>query len=250
MSNLFNLVIGTLCQNVCAILQMIFFIQIFCFWFITESISFRVLSSAISAFRAFGNNALLFHCITLRKILRLVQIKFTIREMFTARGRLGWGLNSSIAFRSVYTFYDRRRGVSHSCHDNGQVRANIVRRNVATLSCPIVVSIRRSRAPFRRRPKCRSRSFHWWNTSAGSTSRFETCNRVGDYYIALLAQYRYLCRVSNMHSHAAKNCFCNLLDTFADRGPSGKSGPKDQVALHYYYTSPSHWFTTHEVSKL
>ena len=28
---------------------------------------------------------------------------------------------------------------------------------------------------------------------------------------------------------------------------SGKSGPKDQVALHYYYTSPSHWCTTHEV---
>ena len=32
--------------------------------------------------------------------------------------------------------------------------------------------------------------------------------------------------------------------------PRGKSGPKDQVALHYYYTSPSHWCTTHEVSKL
>jgi len=31
---------------------------------------------------------------------------------------------------------------------------------------------------------------------------------------------------------------------------SGKSGPKDQVALRYYYTSPSHWCTTHEVSKL
>ena len=31
---------------------------------------------------------------------------------------------------------------------------------------------------------------------------------------------------------------------------SGKSGPTDQVALHYYYTSPSHWCTTHEVSKL
>ena len=31
---------------------------------------------------------------------------------------------------------------------------------------------------------------------------------------------------------------------------SGKSGPKDQVALHCYYTSPSHWCTTHEVSKL
>ena len=31
---------------------------------------------------------------------------------------------------------------------------------------------------------------------------------------------------------------------------SGKSGPKDQVALHYYYTSPSHWCTTDEVSKL
>ena len=31
---------------------------------------------------------------------------------------------------------------------------------------------------------------------------------------------------------------------------NGKSGPKDQVALHYYYTSPSHWCTTHEVSKL
>ena len=30
---------------------------------------------------------------------------------------------------------------------------------------------------------------------------------------------------------------------------SGKSGPKDQAALHYYYTSPSHWCTTHEVSK-
>jgi len=30
---------------------------------------------------------------------------------------------------------------------------------------------------------------------------------------------------------------------------SGKSEPKDQVALHYYYTSPSHWCTTHEVSK-
>ena len=29
---------------------------------------------------------------------------------------------------------------------------------------------------------------------------------------------------------------------------SGKSGPKDQVALHYYYTSPSHWCTTHEVA--
>jgi len=26
---------------------------------------------------------------------------------------------------------------------------------------------------------------------------------------------------------------------------SGKSGPKDQVAVHYYYTSPSHWCTTH-----
>ena len=26
---------------------------------------------------------------------------------------------------------------------------------------------------------------------------------------------------------------------------SGKSGLKDQVALHYYYTSPSHWCTTH-----
>ena len=32
--------------------------------------------------------------------------------------------------------------------------------------------------------------------------------------------------------------------------PSGKSGPKDQVALHCYYTSPSHWCTTHEVLKL
>ena len=31
---------------------------------------------------------------------------------------------------------------------------------------------------------------------------------------------------------------------------SGKSGPKDQVALHYYYTSPSHWCTTHEVSTI
>jgi len=31
---------------------------------------------------------------------------------------------------------------------------------------------------------------------------------------------------------------------------SGKSGPKDQVALHYYYTSLSHWCTTHEVLKL
>jgi len=31
---------------------------------------------------------------------------------------------------------------------------------------------------------------------------------------------------------------------------SGKSGPKDQVALHYYYTSGSHWCMTHEVSKL
>ena len=33
---------------------------------------------------------------------------------------------------------------------------------------------------------------------------------------------------------------------------SGKSRPKDQVAvaLHYYYTSPSRWCTTHEVSKL
>jgi len=31
---------------------------------------------------------------------------------------------------------------------------------------------------------------------------------------------------------------------------SGKSGPKDQVALHYYYTSGSHLCTTHEVSKL
>ena len=31
---------------------------------------------------------------------------------------------------------------------------------------------------------------------------------------------------------------------------SGKSGPKDQVALHYHYTSPSHWCMTHEVSKL
>ena len=31
---------------------------------------------------------------------------------------------------------------------------------------------------------------------------------------------------------------------------SGKSGPKDQVALHYYYTSPSHCCTTHEVPKL
>ena len=29
------------------------------------------------------------------------------------------------------------------------------------------------------------------------------------------------------------------------RKSSGKSGPKDQVALHYYYTSPSHWCTTH-----
>jgi len=31
---------------------------------------------------------------------------------------------------------------------------------------------------------------------------------------------------------------------------SGKSGPKDQVALHYYCALPSHWCTTHEVSKL
>ena len=26
---------------------------------------------------------------------------------------------------------------------------------------------------------------------------------------------------------------------------SGKSGPKEQVALHYYYTSPSHRCTSH-----
>jgi len=44
------------------------------------------------------------------------------------------------------------------------------------------------------------------------------------------------------------------LDRQMDEHPivtySGKSGPTDQVALHYYYTSPSHWCTTHEVSKL
>ena len=34
----------------------------------------------------------------------------------------------------------------------------------------------------------------------------------------------------------------NILPIF-----SGKSGPKDQVALHYYYTSPLHWCTTREV---
>jgi len=40
-----------------------------------------------------------------------------------------------------------------------------------------------------------------------------------------------------------------LLQLLISTKPSGKSGPKDQVALHYYYTSPSHWCTTHEVSK-
>ena len=43
---------------------------------------------------------------------------------------------------------------------------------------------------------------------------------------------------------------CDDDDDDDDDDGSGKSGPKDQVALHYYYTSPSHWCTTHEVSKL
>ena len=45
---------------------------------------------------------------------------------------------------------------------------------------------------------------------------------------------------------------CSLHYLFLQATPlfSGKSGPKDQVALHYYYTSPLHWCTTHEVSKL
>ena len=42
---------------------------------------------------------------------------------------------------------------------------------------------------------------------------------------------------------------CTCIHTYIHTN-SGKSGPKDQVALHYYYTSPSHWRTTHEVSKL
>jgi len=49
--------------------------------------------------------------------------------------------------------------------------------------------------------------------------------------------------LSDPHSPATE-LHCTLPAT------SSKSGPKDQVALHYYYTSPSHWCTTHEVSKL
>jgi len=41
-----------------------------------------------------------------------------------------------------------------------------------------------------------------------------------------------------------------VLNDYALYKSSGKSGPKDQVALLHYYTSPSHWCTTHEVSKL
>ena len=56
--------------------------------------------------------------------------------------------------------------------------------------------------------------------------------------------------------HAKENRFIFFLPQWSQYGvdiiivTSGKSGPKDQVALHYYYTSPSHWCTTHEVSKL
>jgi len=42
----------------------------------------------------------------------------------------------------------------------------------------------------------------------------------------------------------------NILQQSSVNLYSGKSGSKDQVALHYYYTSPSHWCKTHEVSKL
>jgi len=41
----------------------------------------------------------------------------------------------------------------------------------------------------------------------------------------------------------------HYIQRFQSPPSSGKSGPKDQVALLYYYTSPSHWCTTHEVSK-
>jgi len=33
--------------------------------------------------------------------------------------------------------------------------------------------------------------------------------------------------------------------TMCLRNDSGKRGPKDQVALHHYHISPSHWCTTH-----
>jgi len=51
------------------------------------------------------------------------------------------------------------------------------------------------------------------------------------------------------HDHSVTVGRASLRHVHSTR-TSGKSGPKDQVALHYYYTSPSHWCTTHEVSKL
>jgi len=49
--------------------------------------------------------------------------------------------------------------------------------------------------------------------------------------------------IHNMHMFL---CICVAGPTTAGMCmTSGKSGLKDQVALHYYYTSPSHWCTTH-----
>ena len=54
--------------------------------------------------------------------------------------------------------------------------------------------------------------------------------------------------VTHTHTHTANSS--SITDRDYITRISGKSGPKDQVALHYYYTSPSHWCTTYEVSKL
>ena len=48
--------------------------------------------------------------------------------------------------------------------------------------------------------------------------------------------------------------FCDFSKHFNSQVPhrprsSGKSGPKDQVALHYSYTSPSHWCTRYRNCK-
>ena len=58
---------------------------------------------------------------------------------------------------------------------------------------------------------------------------------------------------ANISTASANNKGQLITRSLTNNNPSrssGKSGPKDQVALHYYYTSPSHWCTTHEVSKL
>ena len=61
-----------------------------------------------------------------------------------------------------------------------------------------------------------------------------------------------VCMTSELAAATERNLIRRQFDyLLLDLPPtSGKSRPKDQVALHCYYTSSSHWCMTHEVSKL